>query len=90
VSGKRSLLVFDGDGRFVTAMPRPAKRPKGTEIRAFQRRLLRAIRANWPGTRILIRADSHYCCPYCIDPNGGGKPEFGKIDAKAKSSCTDA
>jgi hypothetical protein len=68
VSDKRSLLVvLDGDGRFVTAVLRPAKRPKGTEIRAFLRRLIRAIRANWPKTRILIRADSHYCCPEVID-----------------------
>ncbi len=65
--GFQPMVVFDGDGRFVTAMLRPAKRPKGTEIGAFLRRLLRAIRANWPSTRILIRADSHYCCPEVID-----------------------
>jgi S1-C subfamily serine protease len=29
---------------------RPAKRPGGKEIKAFLRRLLRAIRANWPKT----------------------------------------
>src|SRR3954466_12142494 len=34
-----------------------AKRPKGTEIRALLRRLVRAIRANWPRTEILLRAD---------------------------------
>jgi hypothetical protein len=37
------------------------------EIVKFLRRLLRTIRANWPGTQILIRADSHYCCPEVID-----------------------
>ncbi len=42
-------MVFDGAGRFVTAVLRPAKRPDGKEVRAFLRRLLRAIRANWPG-----------------------------------------
>lgn len=65
--GFQPIVVFDGDGRFVTAMLRPAKRPKGAEIGAFLRRLNRAIRANWPGTLILIRADSHYCCPEVID-----------------------
>jgi len=65
--GFQPMVVFDGEGRFVTAVLRPAKRPKGTEIRAFLRRLLGAIRANWPNTRILIRADSHYCCPEVID-----------------------
>jgi hypothetical protein len=65
--GFQPIVVFDGDGRFVAAMLRPAKRPKGTEIRAFLRRLIRAIRANWPKTEILIRADSHYACPEVLD-----------------------
>jgi hypothetical protein len=65
--GFQPIVVFDGDGRFVTAMLRPAKRPSGVEIVKFLRRLLRAIRANWPTTQILIRADSHYCCPEVID-----------------------
>jgi hypothetical protein len=65
--GFQPIVVFDGDGRFVAAMLRPAKRPKGTEIRAFLRRLIRAIRANWPHTEILIRADSHYACPEVLD-----------------------
>jgi Transposase DDE domain group 1 len=65
--GFQPIVVFDGEGRFVTAVLRPAKRPKGTEIRAFLRRLLRAIRANWPATEILLRADSHYCGPEVID-----------------------
>jgi hypothetical protein len=65
--GFQPIVVFDGDGRFVAAMLRPAKRPKGTEIRAFLRRLIRALRANWPKTEILIRADSHYACPEVLD-----------------------
>ena len=65
--GFQPIVVFDGDGRFVTAMLRPAKRPSGVEIRKLLRRVLRAIRANWPATQILIRADSHYCCPEVID-----------------------
>ena len=65
--GFQPIVVFDGDGRFVTAMLRPAKRPGGVEIRKFLRRLIREIRANWPATHILIRADSHYCCPEVID-----------------------
>jgi hypothetical protein len=26
----------------------------------------------------------------CIDPNGGDKPEFGKIDAQTKRECNGA
>jgi hypothetical protein len=65
--GFQPIVVFDGDGRFVTAMLRPAKRPSGAEIQKLLRRVLRAIRANWPAAHILIRADSHYCCPEVID-----------------------
>ena len=61
--GFQPIVVFDGEGRFVTAVLRPAKRPSGREIRAFLRRLLRQIRANWPRVEILLRADSHYCGP---------------------------
>jgi hypothetical protein len=61
------IVVFDGEGRFITTVLRPAKRPGGKEIRAFLRRLLRAIRTNWPNTQILLRADSHYCCPEVLD-----------------------
>lgn len=65
--GFQPIVVFDGDGRFVAAVLRPAKRPKGSEIRGHLRRLVRAIRSNWPGTSILIRGDSHYCGPAVID-----------------------
>src|ERR1700674_2920963 len=65
--GFQPIVVFDGAGRFVTAVLRPAQRPGGKEIRAFLRRLLRAIRANWPKTQILLRGDSHYCCPEVLD-----------------------
>jgi hypothetical protein len=65
--GFQPIVVFDGAGRFVAAVLRPAKRPSGAEIRAHLRRLVRAIRANWPRTRILIRADSHYTGPLVIN-----------------------
>jgi len=65
--GFQPIVVFDGEGRFITAVLRPAKRPGGKEIKAFLRRLLRAIRTNWPRTEIMLRADSHYCCPEVLD-----------------------
>lgn len=65
--GFQPIVVFDDTGRFVSTILRPAKRPGGTEIRGHLRRLVGAIRNNWPNTRILIRADSHYCSPQVID-----------------------
>jgi hypothetical protein len=65
--GFQPIVVFDGEGRFVTALLRPGKRPSGVEIRAFLRRLVGAIRANWPKVEILLRADSHYTAPEVLD-----------------------
>jgi Transposase DDE domain group 1 len=61
--GFQPIVVFDGEGRFVTALLRPGKRPSGKEIRASVRRLVGALRARWPRVAILLRADSHYACP---------------------------
>ena len=49
--GVQPIVVFDGAGRYVTAVLRPAKRPKGREIAAHLRRLIREIRSHWPGWR---------------------------------------
>src|SRR4029079_1837762 len=65
--GFQPIVVFDGEGRFITAVLRPAKRPKGTEIRALLRRRLRSARPTCPKTAILLRADSHYCSPEVLD-----------------------
>src|SRR5512132_1266611 len=95
--GFQPIVVFDAEGRFVTALLRPAKRPKGVEIRAFLRRLIRAIRAHWPQVEILLRADSHYACPDVMDwcetnsldyvfglaPSGGISPASRKAPRRA-------
>ena len=65
--GFQPIVVFDGEGRPVAAMLRPAHRPSGHEVRAFLRRLVREIRGHWPRVEILIRADSHYCAPEVLD-----------------------
>jgi hypothetical protein len=65
--GFQPIVVFDGEGRFVTALLRPGKRPGGREIRGSLRRLVGAIRATWPRVEILLRADSHYACPEVFD-----------------------
>ena len=65
--GFQPIVVFDGEGRPVAAMLRPARRPTGQEVRGFLRRLVRAIRGHWSRVEILIRADSHYCAPEVLD-----------------------
>ncbi|WP_204265410.1 transposase, partial [Enterobacter hormaechei] len=55
------IHVYDAaTGRPVAMILRPGKTPAGAEIRGHLRRLIRRIRARWPGTRILIRGDGHY------------------------------
>jgi hypothetical protein len=41
--GFQPIVVFDAEGRFVTALLRPGKRPSGVEIRGFVRRLVGAL-----------------------------------------------
>lgn len=65
--GFQPIVVFDGGGRLVGALLRPARRPKGRESAAHLRRLIREIREHWPKTEILLRADSHYCTPEVLD-----------------------
>jgi Transposase DDE domain group 1 len=61
--GFSPIVVFDGDGRLVGAVLRPAHRPSGREIVMLLRRLIGRLRANWPRLEILLRGDSHYCAP---------------------------
>src|SRR5947209_13363231 len=65
--GFQPIVVFDAEGRFVTALLRPGKRPSGVEIRGFVRRLIGTLRSHWPTVEILLRADSHYACPEVFD-----------------------
>ena len=61
--GFQPIVVFDGEGRMVAALLRPACRPSGRQIVFWLHRLIAALRANWPRVEILLRADSHYCTP---------------------------
>src|SRR5438445_59402 len=61
--GFQPIVVFDGEGRMIAAVLRPACRPSGRQIVKWLRRLIAALRDNWPRVEILLRADSHYCTP---------------------------
>ena len=61
--GFQPIVVFDGEGRMVAAVLRPASRPSGKQIARWLHRLVTAIRGNWPRVEIMLRADSHYCTP---------------------------
>ena len=61
--GFQPIVVFDGEGRMIAALLRPACRPSGRQIVFWLRRLIAALRDKWPRVEILLRADSHYCTP---------------------------
>ena len=64
------LLVFDGDtNQLVTAVLRPGNAHGARGAVAVLRRLVRAVRARWPGVAVEVRADSGFAVPevyaYC-------------------------
>lgn len=61
--GFQPIVVFDGDGRMIAAVLRPASRPSGKQIVRWLHRLMTAIRGTWPRVEIMLRADSHFCTP---------------------------
>ncbi|MGI4794076.1 MAG: IS1380 family transposase [Janthinobacterium lividum] len=61
--GFQPIVVFDGDGRMIAAVLRPASRPSGRQIVRWLHRLITAIWSHWPRVEIMLRADSHYCTP---------------------------
>ncbi len=62
--GFQPIVVFDGEGRPVAAMLRPAKRPSGREARAFLRRLVRAMRGGGHRSRPPSRECPSYVRSY--------------------------
>ena len=58
------LFIFEGQtGKLITSILRPGKRPDGKQIRAIIKRVIKRIRAAWPGVGILLRGDSHFATP---------------------------
>ena len=44
----------------MVAILRPARTPKGTEVRTVIKHVTKRLRKHWPNTRIVWRGDSHY------------------------------
>src|SRR5436190_1071038 len=47
-------------GTPVVTILRPARTPKGTEVRTVIKPVTKRLRRHWPMTRIVWRGDSHY------------------------------
>ncbi len=58
------LFVFEGiSGKFISAVLRPGKRPKGVENAMIIKRILKRLRDAWPKTQIILRGDGHFSNP---------------------------
>jgi hypothetical protein len=59
--GFASMHIYHvASGTPVAAILRPARTPKGSEVRAVIRHVTKRLRRHWPKTRIVWRGDSHY------------------------------
>jgi len=62
------LLIFDGDtDQLITAVLRPGNAHAGAGILAILTRIVRAVRAAWPGVPIALRADAGFALPALYD-----------------------
>ena len=56
----RRCTYHVASGTPVAAILRPARTPKGSEVRTVIRHVTKRLRRHWPKTRIVWRGDSHY------------------------------
>jgi Transposase DDE domain group 1 len=59
--GFASMHIYHvASGTSVAAILRPARTPKGTEVRTVIKHVTKRLRQHWPTTRIVWRGDGHY------------------------------
>jgi len=59
--GFASMHIYHvASGTPVATILRPARTPKGTEVRTVIKHVTKHLRKHWPNTRIIWRGDSHY------------------------------
>ena len=58
------LHIYEGQsGKLSTSILRPGRRPTGAEIVSILKRVVGAIRREWPEVAILLRGDGHFSTP---------------------------
>ena len=78
--GFASMHIYHvASGTPVAAILRPARTPKGTEVRTVVKHVTKRLRQHWPHTRIVWRGDGHYGRVEAMEwvENDGGDYIFG-------------
>jgi hypothetical protein len=58
------LHIYEGQsGKLITTLLRPGRRPTGQEMVSILKRVVGAIRRQWPEVLILLRGDGHFSAP---------------------------
>jgi hypothetical protein len=93
--GFASMHIYHvASGAPIATILRPARTPKGTEVRTVIKHVTKLLRKHWPDTRIVWRGDSHYGrveAMEWIEENGGdyifGLPGNSTLDALAAKTA---
>lgn len=68
------LLIYDGmTGRPIIMLLRPGRTNKSLNVSGILKRLINRLHKEWPGCRIILRGDSHFCSHEFMDWVSGGK-----------------
>lgn len=55
------LHIYEGlSGKLITTILKPGRRNKQNNVASLLKKLIRHLRAQWPGTMIIVRGDSHF------------------------------
>lgn len=55
------LHIYEGlSGKLITTILKPGSRNKQNNVASLLKKLIRHLRAQWPGTMIIVRGDSHF------------------------------
>jgi hypothetical protein len=58
------LHIYEGQsGKLITTILRPGRRPTGQEMVSILKRVVGALRREWPEVLILLRGDGHFSAP---------------------------
>lgn len=68
------LLIYEGySGKTILPLLRPGRTNKSLNVFGILKRLMERIHKVWPGCRILLRGDSHFCSHEFMDWVSDGK-----------------